>query len=92
MPLILICGPPCCGKTTLANRLATVFEETRIFPAGVSTVSDENSYSAIGQSRDKIYADATSEKQMRGKLKDEVTRILSSQKLVVLDAQNYIKG
>lgn len=27
MPLIVLCGYPCCGKTTFANRLADYLKE-----------------------------------------------------------------
>ena len=92
MPLVVICGPPCCGKTTLATELASALQERNVFPTGVSVVSDEQCYSVIGQSRNNVYSNSTNEKQMRAKLKDDVTRILTNQRLVILDAQNYIKG
>ncbi|XP_075240613.1 protein KTI12 homolog [Convolutriloba macropyga] len=91
MPLLLIVGPPCCGKSSLAKRLNDFFEANSSIES-VTMISDDLIYADAAKSRDILYKDASLEKQMRGRLKDEVTRVLNSTKLVILDAQNYIKG
>ncbi|KAL3234171.1 hypothetical protein MRX96_022690 [Rhipicephalus microplus] len=45
-----------------------------------------------GLERNDVYTDAAREKQLRDQLKSDVARLLSRDRLVILDAPNYIKG
>lgn len=58
---------------------------TRTWP--VELVSDDD-----GLARNDVYTDAAREKQLRDRLKSDVARLLSRDRLVILDAPNYIKG
>lgn len=83
MPLIVMCGLPCSGKSTRARQLKERLKGT--WP--VELVSDDE-----GLARNDVYTDAAREKQLRDQLKSDVARLLSRDRLVILDAPNYIKG
>uniref|UniRef100_G3MMG8 Protein KTI12 homolog n=1 Tax=Amblyomma maculatum TaxID=34609 RepID=G3MMG8_AMBMU len=83
MPLVIMCGLPCSGKSVRARQLKKLLEQ--VWP--VDLVSDDD-----GLLRNEVYTDAGQEKQSREKLKSDVARLLSRDRLVILDAPNYIKG
>jgi protein KTI12 len=85
MPLVLMCGFPCSGKTTRADELADVLRK-----AGktVFIVRDI----PVDETADKVYANAASEKIARATLKSEVDRLLQKDSVVIADGPNYIKG
>ncbi|CAF4385946.1 unnamed protein product, partial [Adineta steineri] len=83
MPLIVISGGPCSGKSTRAQSLYDYFK-TKSMP--VQIITDNN------LDRNAVYADNTLEKQARSDLKAETQRLVTKTDLVILDALNYIKG
>lgn len=83
MPLVIMCGLPCSGKSLRARQLKKLLE--KLWP--VDLVSDDD-----GLLRNEVYTDACQEKQLRDRLKSDVARLLSRDRLVILDAPNYIKG
>ncbi|CAF4086917.1 unnamed protein product [Adineta steineri] len=83
MPLIVISGGPCSGKSTRAQPLYEYFK-TKSMP--VQIITDNN------LDRNAVYADNTLEKQARSDLKAETQRLVTKTDLVILDALNYIKG
>ncbi|KAJ6231572.1 protein kti12 [Anaeramoeba flamelloides] len=84
MPLILISGLPCSGKTTLANKLKAKFEKQM----RVEVINIEK----LGLDRNKCHFDLKSEIQFRGSFKSTVNRALSGNTLVIADGINGIKG
>ncbi|CAG0898072.1 unnamed protein product [Darwinula stevensoni] len=85
MPLVIICGFPCSGKTSVANALSKYFlQQSR----DVVVISENDHVSC----RNKVYADSQDEKRIRGILKSQVQQFLNKDKVVILDAMNYIKG
>lgn len=86
MPLIVMCGYPCSGKTRRAEELKAHFEEKT--DRQVHTVGD----GALGVDRNGVYADSQKEKDARASLKAEVERKVSKDNIVILDSLNYIKG
>ncbi|KAM4733953.1 protein KTI12 homolog [Anableps anableps] len=86
MPLIVMCGYPCSGKTRRAEELKMHFEETT--DRQVHTVGD----GALGVDRNSVYADSQKEKDTRASLKAEVERKVNKDNVVILDSLNYIKG
>ncbi|XP_046720424.1 protein KTI12 homolog isoform X1 [Silurus meridionalis] len=86
MPLIIICGFPCSGKSRRANELRHYFAENT--DKQVDIIGDEM------QSIDKnsMYADSQREKNLRGSLRSEVERKINKDDIVILDSMNYIKG
>ncbi|XP_008410539.1 protein KTI12 homolog isoform X2 [Poecilia reticulata] len=86
MPLIVMCGYPCSGKTLRAEELKAHFEETT--DRQVHIVGDR----ALGVDRNSVYADSQKEKDTRASLKAEVERKVNKDNIVILDSLNYIKG
>ncbi|CAB1458904.1 unnamed protein product [Pleuronectes platessa] len=77
MPLVVMCGFPCSGKTRRAEELKVHFEQSS--KAKVHIVGD----GAL---------DSQKEKNVRGSLKAEVERKVNKDDIVILDSLNYIKG
>lgn len=86
MPLALLCGIPCSGKTRRAKELAEYFE---CHSQGVTVhlLADD-----LTTSKDKCYTDSVQEKTIRARLKSSVERYLTPNSVVILDSLNYIKG
>lgn len=85
MPLVLMCGFPCSGKSSRARQLKEFFEKGGT--KSVQIVSGDD-----GLHRNSVFADSNKEKELRGTLKSEVIRLLSKEQLVILDFASYIKG
>ncbi|XP_053175268.1 protein KTI12 homolog [Scomber japonicus] len=86
MPLIVMCGYPCSGKTRRAEELKGYFEQKS--GRQVHIVGDE----ALGVERNSVYADSQKEKNTRAALKAEVERKVNKDDIVIFDSLNYIKG
>eukprot|EP00730_Choanoeca_flexa_P001390 TRINITY_DN10613_c0_g3_i3.p1 TRINITY_DN10613_c0_g3~~TRINITY_DN10613_c0_g3_i3.p1 ORF type:complete len:274 (+),score=46.32 TRINITY_DN10613_c0_g3_i3:86-907(+) len=85
MPLFMLCGFPCSGKTTRAQELAKAL---RAKEKNVVIISDES----VNVDKATAYLDSNAEKMARGNLKSELDRQLKSDACVILDSLNYIKG
>lgn len=87
MPLVILCGFPCSGKSSRAQELLKFLNEnfTEKF---VVLVSDHT----LGVNRNNVFADSTKEKHHRAVLKSEVQRHVNRDTVVILDSVNYIKG
>ncbi|CAG9537705.1 unnamed protein product [Cercopithifilaria johnstoni] len=86
MPLVVVCGKPCSGKSTLAECFCK-FVVTRKCQQ-IEVVSDDRNASFTRS----IYKDSRKEQEHRVLLKSEVQRVLSEDCLVICDSLNYIKG
>ncbi|XP_053741759.1 protein KTI12 homolog isoform X1 [Synchiropus splendidus] len=86
MPLILMCGYPCSGKSRRAKELKEYFELNT--DRKVHIVGDES----LGVDKNAVYADSQEEKRVRAALKAEAERKLNKEDIVILDSFNYIKG
>lgn len=84
MPLVILCGYPCSGKSTRAEDIACAL---RAFGKQVHIVQDET---AGGP--EKTFSSAASEKIARGEMKSGVDRLLQQDVVVIADGANYIKG
>ncbi|XP_045483205.1 protein KTI12 homolog [Harmonia axyridis] len=89
MPLIILTGIPCSGKTTRCEELKNFFLEKN---KEVIIVSEAEQIARSGFEKNLIYLDSNKEKHIRGLLKSEVLRYVTSTNLVILDGLNYIKG
>lgn len=93
MPLILLCGGPCVGKTRRARDLYAYFQEqlaNKENPSSWSSVHYINDESVLDKST--IYANPTEEKKVRATFMAAIERVLSPSTLVIADGMNYIKG
>ncbi|XP_043119958.1 protein KTI12 homolog [Puntigrus tetrazona] len=86
MPLIVMCGYPCSGKTRRAHELREYFALNT--ERKVHVVGDGDQ----GIDKNSVYADSQKEKNLRGALRAEVERKVSKDDIVILDSLNYIKG
>lgn len=85
MPLVVICGIPCSGKTHHAQLLEKHFVESG---KKVHLINEESLHITKADG----YKDNFSEKNLRAGLKAGVERFLSKDCVVILDSMNYIKG
>ena len=85
MPLVVVTGLPCSGKSTRSEQLADLF---RSEGREVHVIRDD--LSAL--SRNALYTSSRDEKIARGSLKSRVERLLTGENVVVVDSLNYIKG
>jgi protein KTI12 len=87
-PLIVVCGFPCCGKTTFAVKLYEYLVQQCGCADNVFLVNEESE----NISKRTGYADSFQEKISRGVLKSAVNTKLDKKSYVILDSLNYIKG
>ncbi|KAG9489683.1 hypothetical protein GDO78_005565 [Eleutherodactylus coqui] len=85
MPLVVMCGLPCGGKSRRALELKEHLEQKG---RKVYIVGDH----VLEVDRNSVYADSRKEKDLRGALRAEVERKLNKEDIVILDSLNYIKG
>ncbi|KAJ1516558.1 hypothetical protein HMI55_001957 [Coelomomyces lativittatus] len=93
MPLIILSGYPCSGKTRRAQQLQTYFESEpfqTMYPTKLHSIHLINDAS-LNISRT-MYLDPNLEKKARAAMLSAVERLLSPTTLVIVDAMNYIKG
>ncbi|XP_065882967.1 protein KTI12 homolog [Dysidea avara] len=86
MPLLMMCGFPCSGKT---RRVEKFVEHVRTSTdLQVNVIFDE--FTTFDKNT--CYSTPSMEKVVRGSLKSNVERLLSKDCLVIVDSLNYIKG
>ena len=85
MPLVVLTGGPCVGKSAVAAQLGGALEADGW---RVVAVSDDS----LRLPRHSLYASAGAEKQGRSAVIAAVERALSATTVVIVDAMNYIKG
>ncbi|KAA0714897.1 Protein KTI12 -like protein [Triplophysa tibetana] len=86
MPLVVLCGYPCSGKTRRAHELRDYFSQNT--ERKVHVVGDGDQ----GIDKNSVYSDSQKEKNLRGVLRAEVERKVNKDDIVILDSLNYIKG
>nr|XP_012219281.1 PREDICTED: protein KTI12 homolog [Linepithema humile] len=93
MPLIIITGTPCSGKTTRSLELKEYFEN-RLKSNGqnVEIISECDAITKAGYDKNTFYADSKKEKGVRSALKSDIQRKLDARDLLIFDGSNYIKG
>lgn len=88
MPLIVVTGRPCTGKTTIATRVKEFFEAQEVFE-DVILINEES----LSLSKTLSYSTSNHEKDLRGALKSAMEHaLIRPNRVVILDALNYIKG
>lgn len=84
MPLILLCGYPCSGKTSIAEKLVEMIKERKP-DCEIEIVSEEaiaranQAYKGVeGEDpREAIYKNTALEKQFRAQIRSEVSTVMS---------------
>jgi len=87
MPLIVMTGLPSSGKTTTTKKL-----EKFLISKDKNVIIVSELEQLMGQDKNVIFSDSKHEKEVRGRLKSEVIRLLSKDSVVICDGLNYIKG
>eukprot|EP00729_Bicosta_minor_P005057 gene5057-10197_t len=85
MPLVMLCGFPCSGKSTAVAKLAAHLRSKTKF--AVEIVSDSSLGLTYGQ-----FDSAGTEKIARGAVKAATERMVDVGTVVIVDSLNYIKG
>eukprot|EP00762_Andalucia_godoyi_P000414 ANDGO_03066.mRNA.1 Protein KTI12 homolog len=87
MPLIMMCGVPCSGKSTRAAELRSHFESLGTYRAVHSVSLD-----TLNIQRYLGHATPVAEKSTRAAIKAQVERLSSPDAVLIVDYQNDIKG
>jgi len=87
MPLVIICGFPSSGKTTICQKLKEYVECEK--KKTVLIISEDE---LVRGSKNDIYSDSLKEKPVRSSLRASVERSISRDQVVILDGLNYIKS
>ena len=86
MPLIIITGKPCTGKTTFARALVEYLKSRNL--AQVELVNEES----LNITKKEGYKNSFAEKNTRGAIKGATDHKLNAGCYLVVDSLNYIKG
>ncbi|XP_006858568.2 protein KTI12 homolog isoform X1 [Amborella trichopoda] len=93
MALVLMCGQPCSGKSTVAQSLFRLLlsesSQQNLCNNKNVRIIDEPS---LHLERNESYKDMPAEKNVRGVLRSEVDRSLTKDSIVIVDSLNNIKG
>lgn len=102
MSLILLCGRPASGKSTVAAALRSHLndqnQDTIIVTDGddhiqpVPNVATTDQTAAKETTRAKMYQDSSTEKKTRSRLRAATERTLNKSQVTICDSLNYIKG
>jgi protein KTI12 len=87
MPLVILAGQPCTGKTTFANLLRRHLEGQEEIHK-IVVINEEN----LSIKKFDAYRDSLGEKKARGSIKSAVDHALEHDCVVIVDSLNYIKG
>ncbi|XP_066603035.1 protein KTI12 homolog [Prorops nasuta] len=90
MPLVIITGIPCSGKTKRTFELVQYFQNE--LHKNVSVISEMEEVHRAGYEKNSYFSDSKIEKCIRANIKSEVQRLLHSDHVLILDGSNYIKG
>ena len=88
MPLIVMCGTPCSGKTRRAKQIRDYVLANYPQVPEVRIINEET----FEINKQESYSDPIKEKSLRGFLRSNVDKHLNPSNLVILDSLNYIKG
>ncbi|XP_011500545.1 PREDICTED: protein KTI12 homolog [Ceratosolen solmsi marchali] len=90
MPLIIMTGIPCSGKTNRTNELKKFFEMEK--GRKVTIISEEEMIQKAMFDKNNFYSDSRKEKLIRGDIKSHTQRLLTQNDILIIDGSNYIKG
>ncbi|XP_043260384.1 protein KTI12 homolog isoform X1 [Colletes gigas] len=90
MPLIIITGIPCSGKTKRCNELKEYFQNKA--GKNVDVINEIDVVIKSGYDKNTFYADSKKEKSVRSDIKSATQRMLNVNDVLIIDGSNYIKG
>ena len=83
MPLIIVCGVPCSGKSKRTEEISRILEKRQ---KSVVIISDQ-----VCGIEYKDYGNFDKEKEARGKIRSELNKSISQDTYTIIDSANYIK-
>ena len=86
MPLIVMVGIPCSGKTTRATQIGEFLQKE--CKQEVQIINEE----FLGLSKAEFLVSPQQEKILRASLKSNVEKYINSQRVVIIDSMNYFKS
>ncbi|KAJ8679939.1 hypothetical protein QAD02_015726 [Eretmocerus hayati] len=89
MPVIIMTGIPCSGKSTRTKELHNFFKSKN---KKVDIISEEELMSKASFDRNTLYEDSKKEKLVRGDIKSHAHRLMNDSDVLIIDGSNYIKG
>ncbi|KAH0947376.1 hypothetical protein HN011_008496 [Eciton burchellii] len=93
MPLIIVTGFPCSGKTNRSIELKDHFEKRfQDNERKVEIITEYDTIIKMGYDKNAFYADSRKEKIVRNSLKSDIQRQLNKRDLLIFDGSNYIGG
>jgi protein KTI12 len=87
MPLIVLCGRPCTGKTTRAKEIKDYIEK-EVKDMEVIIINEES----LGLERGQCYSSGIKEKEMRAFLRSHLEKNLTSKNVVIFDTVNFMRS
>lgn len=83
MVVIIICGYPCSGKSTVAKKFLQHYEKTKkIIIISENDIDDKNL----------VYNDRQRELKLRSVIKSKLHNAISLYDMIIIDAMNHIKS
>lgn len=89
MPLLVICGRPASGKTTLSQRISDFLTQHGQEDMNVCVVSDYSTKSTFSRN---VFNNFKEEKEARSAIRSAVQKLLKKNVVVICDSLNYVKG
>ncbi len=89
MPLVIVTGLPCSGKSQRASQLASYLEASGVPRERIHIVHE--TAERAGE-RANAFKDARAEKILRATFLSSIERLLTKEDVVIADGLNYIKG
>ena len=88
MPLVVMVGIPCSGKSRRVQELIKFLSSKSV--SCKTTIIEDCHFSTSHKSD--VFVDSRLEKELRSNIKSTVQRTLSKEHVVIIDSLNYIKG
>uniref|UniRef100_U5EW10 Protein KTI12 homolog n=1 Tax=Corethrella appendiculata TaxID=1370023 RepID=U5EW10_9DIPT len=89
MPLVILTGIPCAGKTYRCKQICNYFIQQN---KNVAIVAENDVINKLDFDINECYDDSQKEKLMRLHVKSEIVRLLNKTDVIIVDGTNYIKG
>jgi len=84
MPLVIVCGVPCSGKTRRSLEICEILTRNGHEVHMINDASCGIEYAD--------YGDFGAEKEARGKIRSELNKFIGKTSVTIVDSANYIKG
>lgn len=87
MVVLIICGLPCSGKSTISYRISEHYKNE--FQKSVKIISENDD---LNLEREELFNNSRLEMTVRSSLKNSVSQLINSYEILILDSMSYIKS